>query len=129
MKKMVAEACRTLVQSRHSSPPSWPEGTIPPADAAGAWIQEDERGARREPPAVRRETSSTPKTEEGAGASALVLKMEPKSGGQRGQRNGEDSLASGQTGGNNPGVVPMVGPGPGLFIRMTRGSPILGSGR
>ena len=65
MKKMVAKACRTLVQSRHpSSPPSWPEGTIPPADAAGAWIQEDEGGARREPPAVRRETSSTPKTEE-----------------------------------------------------------------
>ena len=30
-KKMVAEACLTLVQSRHpSSPPSWPEGTVPP---------------------------------------------------------------------------------------------------
>ena len=65
MKKIVAEASRTLVQSRHpSSPPSWLEGTIPPADAAGAWIQEDEGGARREPPAVRGETSSTPKTED-----------------------------------------------------------------
>ena len=49
--KMVAETCPTLVQNRHpSSPPSLLEGTVPLANAAGAWIQEDEGEALREPP-------------------------------------------------------------------------------
>ena len=64
-KRMMAEACRSLVQSRHPrSLPIWPEGTVHPADAAGAWTQEEEGEALREPPAVRRETSSTPKPRE-----------------------------------------------------------------
>ena len=45
------------------------------------------------------------------------------------QCGSEDSLASGRTGENNPGVAPMVGPGPGFFSRRTRGSPIRLLGR
>ena len=72
-KKMMAEACRSLVQRRH---PSSSQGTGPPADVAGAWTQEVEGEALREPPAVRRETSSTPKTEE----KGLPRRPEPQPG-------------------------------------------------
>ena len=65
MKKMLAEACRTLLQVKHPrSPPSLPEDTGLPTDVARALMQEMEGEALREPPAVRRETLWTPKTKE-----------------------------------------------------------------
>ena len=53
-KKMLTEACRTLVQVKHPrSPPSWPEDTGLLTDVAGAWKQEMEGETLREPPRSR----------------------------------------------------------------------------
>ena len=54
-KKMLEEACRTLVQVKHPrSPPSWPKDTGPPTDVARAWMQEMEGETLKEPHAIRR---------------------------------------------------------------------------
>ena len=81
MKRMVAKACRSLVQSRHPTPPpSWLEGTV-------LWPMQPGPGHRR-----RERPSGYPRGTEGdvvdsknrggrvateAGASAVMLKMEP----------------------------------------------------